>query len=456
VGLGLNQQRLDSDIGSDNVSDTFNEYSLTTQLLRTKKYPMTFYVNKTEDLIARNFLGPLQSETENSGFTLAYRSEDWPMTFQYSRTKTTQDSLGSTARDYFVRDDKRFNYSLDHNFSKLSHMNFEYEHNDFAQNRFNASTNTKQDRLKFLHDIVFGSEEQYRLDTYTSYLNQSGTFSLENLQWEERFRIRHLESLSTYYEAGFSNSILDTTTTKEMRGVAGFEHTLYESLFTTGNIFDTKTDLDEQGNIDQQGGLLGTTYRKKNPWGTLISSYSVAYIETDQSGGTGIGSIINERHFYNELDPAPIELNKQNIDLTTIVVWDSNRATRYFENVDYEVTVLFDKVQISIITGGDIFLGGSQTLSIDYKYTLEPKRNEERLRQDFTIRQRFDSGFSLYYAHHRQDEDIKSRLGNATPDEFRESLWRRIFKKRLILVRRIQQRRRDSDFFDKKTPDRQL
>lgn len=423
VGVGLNQQSLDSDDGSDHVSDTFPEYSLAAQLLRVKKYPITFYTNKSEDLISRHFLGPLRSETENSGFSLAYRSETSPMKFQYSRTKTTQDSFVSTARDYFLRDDKRFTYTLDYNISEQSHMSFQYEHNDFSQNRFNASTNTKEDRTKFLHDIVFGSDEQYRLDSYATYLKQTGSVSLDTLQGEERFRIRHRENLSTFYELGVSDSKFDTTTNQEMRGRAGFEHSLYESLFTTGNLFATETDLDEQGNISQQGGLLGTNYRKNNPWGTLLCSYSATYIETDQSGGSGIGNIINERHSYNALDPAPIELNKNNIDLTTIVVWDNNRTTRYIENIDYEVTVLFDKVQISIITGGDIFLGGSQTLSFDYKYSVEPKRNEEQWRQDFTLRQRFDNGFSLFYAHHRQDENVRSRLGNITPDEFRENVY---------------------------------
>ncbi|MDD5458007.1 MAG: hypothetical protein PHF37_01240 [Phycisphaerae bacterium] len=419
IGIGLTQQRLDSDEESGRVSDTLDEYNFFGQLLRTKKYPINFYTSKSEDIIPRHFLGSLQSETENSGASLSVRSEDWPMTFGYSESKTTQNSLSQRARDFFTRDDKRLSYSVSHYFSELSHMSFQAERNNFSQQRFGGSTDTQKDRYTFLHDLIFGDKEQYRLDTFASYLKQTGSFNLETQQLEERFRIKHLENFSTRYEFGYLESIQDISTTTETRGLAGFEHRLYESLFTTGDIFTSKTEIGSESEINQQGGTLGFNYQKKNPWGTLFATYTTTLTETEQSGGSGIGTVINERHFFRVTDPTPIELDRRDIDASTIVVWDSVRTTVFLENIDYRVTEINGRVQISIITGGDIFLSGDQTLSFDYDFILEPERTEERLYQTFTLRERFTNGFSLYYSHRRQDEKIKSNFSNIVPDEYR-------------------------------------
>jgi len=55
---------------------------------------------------------------------------------------------------------------------------------------------------------------------------------------------------------------------------------------------------------------------------------------------------------------------------------------------------------------------------VDYNFFIEPERQEDTLRQNITVRERFENGLSLYYAHRRQDEDVSATFTEITPDEF--------------------------------------
>ena len=420
LGFGLTRQDLSSDIESDKTSDSLNDYSLFAQLLRAKSYPMTFHLNKSEDLIPRQFLGSLRTESESAGFSLALRSKVWPMRFQYNTSETRQNALAPTARDFFTRDDERFRYSVEHDFSELSHMSFEFEREEVSQRTTGASTDIKTNRYTFLHDLIFGRDEQHRLDSFLSFLDQSGSFTFQNLQWEERLRLQHSEDFLTNYELRYTDSEQETFRNKEIRGRAGFEHRLYESLVTTGDIFASKTDLDE-GELTQRGGTLGFNYRKKNPWGTLFATYAASFTRTEQSGGEGTDRVTNELHTV-PAGPFPVvELDRTNVDTSTIIVKDIS-GLPFTRGGDYRVVPVNGKVRLEIILNHGVppdFTTAGQRFFVDYTFFVEPKRQEDTLRQNFTLRERFDNGLSLYYVHQRQDEDVSSNITGITPDEFR-------------------------------------
>ena len=418
VGVGLAQQEIDSDDESDSSSETLDDYNLFAQLLRGKIYPTTFNASKSEELISRQFLGALRTERESRGISLSLRPEDWPMRFQYTDSEIGQDGLTSFARDFFERDDERFRYSVTHDFSRLSHMSFDFDRTEVSQRSVGASIVTDTDRYTMLHDLIFGNAEQHRLDSFFNFVDQSGSFDFENLQLEERLRLQHSDSFLTNYEVRFTDSDRATVSNKEVRGQGGFEHRLYESLVTTSNVFVSRTDLDAQGDLDQHGGMLAFSYRKKNPWGTLYSTYTVSLTESEQSGGSGTGIVIDESHIF--IDPLPITLNRVNIDTSTIVVTDSTGLDTYTEGDDYTITEINGRVQLNMTTLGTIppNVTDGQEILVDYNFFIEPKREEDTTRHNFTIRERFGNGMSVYYAHRRQDEDVSSTIAEITPDEF--------------------------------------
>ena len=421
LGFGLAQQRLDSDEESDRHSESLNDYNIFAQLLRGKSYPTTFYASKSEELIPRQFLGSLRTERQNRGATLSLRSRDWPMTFQYTASETAQDGLLSLERDFFERDDERFRYSVNHDFGELSHLNIDIDRTSVSQRSVGASIETDTDRYTILHDLIFGSDEQHRLDSFFNYTDQSGSFDFENMQLSERLRLQHFDNFLTNYELRLTDSERDADRNKEVRGQAGFEHRLYESLVTTANLFVSKTDfesenaIDTEGDLEQQGGTLSFNYRKKNPWGVLLSTYTASL--TEQSGNVG-GIVTDESHIVN--DPLPVILNRMNIDTSSIVVTDSTGLFTYTPGDDYIIEEINGQVQLEIIipvTNLPNIIDGQEIL-VDYKVLIQPDRQEDTFRQNFTIRERFKNGLSVYYAHRRQEEDVSSEVMVITPDEY--------------------------------------
>ena len=421
LGLGLAQQSIDSDEESDRHAESLNDYNIFAQLLRGKSYPTTFYASKSEELIPRQFLGSLRAERQNRGATLSLRSRDWPMTFQYTASETAQDGFSSLERDFFERDDERFRYSVNHDFGELSHLSIDIDRTLVSQRSQGASIETDTDRYTILHDLIFGGNEQHRLDSFFNYVDQSGSFDFENIQLDERLRLQHFDDFLTNYELRLTDSKRDADRNKEVRGQAGFEHRLYESLVTTANIFASKTDfestnsLNTHGDLKQHGGTLAFNYRKKNAWGTLLSTYTASL--TQQSGNIG-GIVTDESHTVN--DPLPVILNTTNIDTSSIVVTDSTGLYTYTLGDDYAIEEINGQVQLEIFIPGTILpnISDGQKILVDYKVLIEPDRQEDTLRQNFTVRERLKNGLSLYYAHRRQEEDVSSKVMEITPDEF--------------------------------------
>ncbi len=418
VGFGLAQQKIDSDDVSEKDHESLNDYNIFAQLLRTKSYPTTFHASKSEDLIARQFLGSLRTERKTEGVTLLLRSKTSPMTFQYNTSETDQDELTSLATDFFNRDDERFRYSLNHEFSKSSHLSFDFDRTEVSQRSLGVSQDTDTDRYSLLHDLNFGDDRENRLDSLFNYADQSGSFDYTNWQWEERLRLQHSPDFQTNYEVRFSELERQTFKNKETRGRVGFEHKLYDNLVTTANVFTSKTDLENQGDIKQNGGTVTLNYWKKNPWGTLYSTYSASLTESEQTGGTGTGVVIDESHIFT--DPLPITLDRVNIDTSSIVVTDNTGANIYTLGDDYTIIEINGRIQLNMTTLGVVppNVTDGQEIHVDYNFFIEPERDEDTTRQNFTIRERFDNGLSLYYAHRRQDEDVSSSLTEITPDEF--------------------------------------
>jgi len=193
LGFGLAQQSLHSDEESDRQDESLNDYNIFAQLLRGKSYPTTFYASKSEELIPRQFLGSLRTERINRGASLSLRSRDWPMTFQYTASEINQDGLSSLERDFFERDDERLRYSVNHNFGELSHLSIDLDRTSVSQRSIGALIETDTDRYSILHDLIFGSDEQHRLDSFFNYVDQTGSFDFENIQLDERLRLQHFE-----------------------------------------------------------------------------------------------------------------------------------------------------------------------------------------------------------------------------------------------------------------------
>ncbi|MHC4741815.1 MAG: hypothetical protein ACYS8Z_07895 [Planctomycetota bacterium] len=418
VGIGLAQQNFEADGVTDRTSDTLDEYQFRSTLFPQKPYPLTGHMSRSEGLVPRQFLGSLKTVTESRGLYLPLRMGDWPMSFEWNSSETDQDSLGSLASDFYGRDSDRFGYSLEHDFSKNSHLEFRFDSDEVSQQSSTVATDLDQKKYRASHDWIFGPEDRYQLNSMVSSLTQSGSFDLDVFQWEEYLNLRHSPTFRTDYSLRYLDTDQMNFQNEEVRARAGFEHKFYESIITTGNVFVARSDLGGQGDLDTEGGVLAFNYKKKNPYGVFLASYSANLTYQDHTGGAGVGVVIDEVHLFT--DPLPITLERTNIDTSSIVVTDITGLDIYSEGTDYFIVEIDGRVQLNIVpNSGDLpEIDDGDTLLIDYNYLTTPDREDRTFRQTFRARQRFKNGFSVYYGHERQDERIRSSIVEIAPDEF--------------------------------------
>ncbi|UCG56710.1 MAG: hypothetical protein JSU70_17820 [Phycisphaerales bacterium] len=414
LGFGLTQHRFDFDGEIDDGTGTLDEYDLSGELLSKKSYPMSFYLDKSEDLIPRQFTSSLKTERQGAGATVSWRSREWPMRFQYSRGRTEQEGQGVRDKDPFSREDERFRYSLDHDFSRSSSLSFDYQRSNVNQKRLGTSFDRTEDTYALSHDLVLGNDEQFRLDSFFNFLDQSGDFDLQRLLWQERMRLKHSDTLETHYDFSFNQSKRPTLRNDEARGEAGFTHRLFQSLVTQGNVYTSKANLGEGVDLTRNGGGLTLDYRKKNRWGTLFGNWSANLLDLQQKGGSTMVSVVDERHPFEVAGSWRIRLDRANVDTSSIAVRSSDRSTTYS---DYTVSQSSGMTEIIIIPG-DITTDGDQTLSIDYDFFTEPQRDEQAFTHGVRVRERFHNGLSMYYEYRSRAEELSSTDTDIVPDEF--------------------------------------
>lgn len=430
IGLGLAQQDLSSDEESKKTNASLEEYALSFELFGEKPYPISFYTSRSENLVSRQFLGPITNESESSGISLGLRSEEFPMRFQYTESESTQNSLSSItpSSDFFRRSEKRFEYSVSHDFSELSHLGFDFDETIVTNETTNSEASSTTDRYSLIHNLIFGKDEQNRLGSFFTLLDQSGQSVSESFQWGERLALQHTDNFSTNYDFRFSDSKQEFTRSKTKRSRAAFRHKLYDSLTTSGHVFMNNTDSGESSNTDRKGGGLNFSYTKKNPWGVLSGGYSASLTMTERTGSGGIEPVENEPHTVPDDLFIRVQLDRTGIISSSIEVKDIDQLTLFQEDDDYRI----------IETGGRTFLEifipprgaqqvpnftDGQDFFVDYDFVVEPEQKEDILRQRFRIRQKFNNGVSLYYAMQKQEEDLSSTDTELIPDESRSDTY---------------------------------
>jgi hypothetical protein len=419
-GVGLSQSRLSSNDRSMNETDTLDEYNAVFQFLKMKPYPMTLLLNKSDDLISRPYQGPLQSEKKSTGFAMSLRSLDLPMRFQYTVDESNQYGLANPSQDNYYRKDERFRYSVEHEFSKLSHLSYDYERNDITRrNADQKEAPTTENRHYLKHDLTFGPNDEYKLDSSLNYYEQQGTEKATDMLWEEYLEIQHTPSLRTHYELRYNTTQQTDLQNKSLYGNVGFIHQLYESLTTTGDVFMARPNLDSNIKTEQQGESLGFNYRKTNPLGNFLATYNVNHITTNQSGGTGSDFVFREKHVVPGTPAPEVELNHVGIEISSIVVEDA-LGDAFTQGLDYAIYEINGRIRLRIFTiGGGAtpnFTAG-QDFYVTYVFQIESQRNEEMWRQYVSLEQQFDNGISVFFRHRRQDETITSTQPGIVPDQ---------------------------------------
>ena len=366
IGLGLKQQSFETGQGSDSSEGTFNRYQLNMNFLPLKPYPFSVNFTRSDTLIPRRFLGPLRVETTTAGASMRLRIPDWPMTFSWASSESVQTDDVSDGEDLFSRSSDRFSYELLHDFSERSHLTFRSDWDNLSSQHGSSSSNSTTGRHRLEHEFDFGKNRQHRLDSSLRFVDKSGDFQSQTLDWSENLLLRHSDRFATFYNTVFSTSTFGSATSQTMAGTAGFNHRLYDSLFTSFDVFASETQFGSDSETTFYGGNLSFDYTRSNPWGRLSSEYSIRLTSEENSGETGSAFVIDESHTADVLNE--FDLDERNIDVSSIVVTNSTGTDVYTEGDDYTITVVGDKVEILADDTGTTLpnITDGQELLIDY------------------------------------------------------------------------------------------
>lgn len=419
LGLGLNQQEFESETLSGNYSGRMSNYLLNMSFLPTKPYPFSVHMDKNESVMSRGFQSPLRMENTSTGVYGKLRVPGWPMTYSWNRNEFEQSSDVAAIQDGFRRTSERFNYTVRHDFSERSRFSFRATLQDVMQEGGSFSRDEKAKSYRLQHNYGFGKNNQHSLDSYVSYVKRVSLFDSEVFDWQENVRLRHSASLSTFYNANFSRNTFANAESETIGGVAGLNHRLYDNFNTSASVFMSKSEFSSGSESRSQGGNLRFDYYRNNPWGRLSSYYDVRLTSRESDGGTGTDIVTDEFHIFS--DPLPVELEKRNIIVDTIVVTNNDGTEIYEEGVDGDYTVLQigDRVELIIDTEDDDppnISEDGQELLVDYLYEVEGSSQEDSLTQRFRIEQEFNNGVSLYYLHRTRERHIESDISQVSRD----------------------------------------
>ena len=418
IGLGLNQQKYESDTQSGEYSGQMNNYLLNMNFLTTKPYPFNINMARNESYYSRGFQSPLHVENTTAGIRGKLRVPGWPMSYSWSRDELEQTSDIGTDQQGYRRISERFSYSVSHDFNERSKLRFRTDHHEISQESDSFSRGETVQNYFLEHGYSFGEFDQHSLESYLTYNKRASEFDSEIFDWNESLRLKHTPEFSTFYNANITRNTFGENESETIGGIVGIQHQLYDNFTTNASLFMSESEFGSGNESKWKGGNVRFNYFRNNPWGRLTSYYDVSLTNRDSSGAFGTDIVVNESHTFT--DPLPVELEKRNIIIDSIVVTNSAGTDIYTEGVDgdYTVSEIGDRVEIVIDTSDPDLpnIIDGQELLIDYLYEVEGSSEEEALNQRFRIEQKFNNGITAYYLHGDRQSRIESDVLNYSRD----------------------------------------
>jgi len=208
--------------------------------------------------------------------------------------------------------------------------------------------------------------------------------------------------LLTRYRADYSRREFGSSANEETRLSAALTHHLYDQL-TTDLGAGAVINKFEDGSEDFYKSNLGFLYRRPIDWGSVELGAAYDYGMTKRSGTPKI--IPTDERLALSTGTQTF-LDKENVDLGSIVVTDLTGATVYTENIDYQIATVGPVVRISRTLLGAIADG--QQVTVRYSYRIDTAYDDSRFGQKYRFDLALWSFLYLAYSHCRIDQHIQS------------------------------------------------
>ena len=375
-------------------------YDVGATLLQHKPLSLNIFANRKTGQIDLTNAQDSDIESETYGTRLDFTNATLPVSIALIHRKFDQTGFYQSNED---RDEAQV--TIRHNAKKsVTQLNMLYNNSETTRTTFDTidisskTMNTELTNTYFITDDNRGKldSQVYNMQADYNDLDQNTWILSENLFWT------HSKNLLSRYRADYSRREFDSSVNEETRLSAALTHHLYDQLTTDLGAAAVSNKF-EDGGEDLYKTNLGFLYRRPIDCGSVELGAAYDYGMTKRSGTPKI--IPTDERLALSTGTQTF-LDKENVDLGSIVVTDLTGATVYTENIDYQIATVGPVVRISRTLLGAIADG--QQVTVRYSYRMDTAYDDSRFGQTYRFSLELWSFFYLAYSHYRVDQQIQS------------------------------------------------
>jgi len=377
---------------------------------KQKPLSLDIFANRTKADIDFSNAHDADIDSEQLGTRLNFNNPTLPVSLSLIHNKLDQTGFYESEQE---RNEGQL--TIGHNAKKsVTHLNMIYLDSETTRTTFETldfSTKTLSTELTNAYFVTDDNRVRldsriYNLQADYNGLDQDTWIVSENLYWP------FSDTLLTRYRADYNHNDFGGLVSQEAGFSAGLTH-LFDHLTTDLDAAAVMNRFDG-GSLDLYKTNAGFFYHRPIPWGSVELNAAFDYGLTNRSGTS---RIIPRQEQLVLPTGTETFLDKENVDLASIVVTDITGSTVYTENIDYRVEMVGDAVNISRTMLGAIADG--QQVIVNYTYQINTEYDDSRFGQKYGFNLTLWSFLYLTYSHGRIDQHILS--GEPPNDPLRDT-----------------------------------
>ena len=366
--------------------------------LKQKPVSLNCFVNLNRNYINNEDLTNIRSDDRKYGGTFFLKSKYVPLSVSYSNGKVDQKELISNRT--FKNEHTSVQGRINKSFSSRDNHKLSYNYNDYHRQDNNLTQIQNKTQEVTLNDNVFiDRNKKYYFSSLITGFDQEGNNNYQRLQARENINLKLPERLNFNANYFYNNIKQDLNSSVQHQVRSRLSHELFLSLKTS--VYFEYSNLDHTAYLektDRQG--IDIKYTKKIPKGQLSLSYHYFRFNQQMDSDPVTLQVLMEPHAL--VDNEMVYLDKEYIDIESVVVKDATGTIIYQENLDYVLIERNTLVEIQRIPGGQITDG--QTVYVDYVNTRNESFKYVTNNNTFSANLSFFSRLvEVYYRTSKQD-----------------------------------------------------
>ncbi|MGA9535656.1 MAG: hypothetical protein WBR24_07075 [Desulfobacterales bacterium] len=366
---------------------------------KQKPLSLDIFANRTKAQIDFSNAHDADIDSEKYGTRLNFNNPTLPVSLSLIHNKLDQTGFYESEAERNVGQ-----LTIGHNAKKsVTNLNMIYLDSETTRTTFETldfSTKTLSTELTNAYFVTDDNRVRldsriYNLQADYNGLDQDTWIVSENLYWP------FSDTLLTRYRADYNHNDFGGIVSQEAGFSAGLTH-LFDHLTTDLDAAAVMNRFDG-GSLELYKTNAGFFYHRPIPWGSVELNAAFDYGLTNRSGTS---RIIPRQEQLVLPTGTETFLDKENVDLASIVVTDITGSTVYTENIDYRVEMVGDAVNISRTMLGAIADG--QQVIVNYTYQINTGYDDSRFGQKYGFSLTLWSFLYLTYSHGRIDQHILS------------------------------------------------